>query len=75
MDDLIKAAKENNMDIIALQEIRKEGVGKDDITSQEFTLFWSGGEQGKDHEFGTGFLVSSRSPLLSQSVDISVDCG
>ncbi len=60
MDDLIKTAEENIMDIIALQEIRKEGVGKDDKTSQEFTLFWSGREQGKDHDFGTGFLVRRR---------------
>jgi hypothetical protein len=41
MDDLIKAAKENNMDIIAFQEIWGEEVGKGDKLSQEFPLFWS----------------------------------
>jgi hypothetical protein len=49
LDDLITAAKENNLDIIALQEIRRDGKGKDDQADKEkkYTLYWSGGAKGK----------------------------
>ncbi len=63
MDDLITAAKECKMDVIALQEIRRDGKGKDDEVDRKdkrYTLYWSGGAQGKGYEFGTGFLVSKK---------------
>jgi exonuclease III len=56
LDDLIAAAKENKMDVTALQEIRRDGKGKDDEADKKeskYILYWSGRAQGKGYKFGT----------------------
>jgi hypothetical protein len=61
---LITAAKDCKTDVIALQEIRRDGKEEDDEVDKKekmgCSLYWSGGEQDKGYEFDTGFLVSKK---------------